>query len=235
LTITNSIVAGNTTNGSEDDCSGSCANGVNGNVEVANAMLAPLGNYGGFTQTLLPLPGSPAICAGLIADIPSGVTTDQRGLPRTTTYSGMPCVDSGPIQTSYSVSFITDPPSTIPAYANFAAALQLSESGSPFPMSGVAISIALAAADDGTLNVSSLITSSSGFAAASQLQVGAPGTDDMLVATLPLTASGITRAATRSATSTAFDVTPSNSVQVTSGRPPWDLPFWSIAFPIVRR
>jgi hypothetical protein len=198
-------------------------------------MLAPLGNYGGFTQTLLPLPGSPAICAGLIADIPSGVTTDQRGLPRTTTYSGMPCVDSGPIQTSYSVSFITDPPSTIPAYANFAAALQLSESGSPFPMSGVAISIALAAADDGTLNVSSLITSSSGFAAASQLQVGAPGTDDMLVATLPLTASGITRAATRSATSTAFDVTPSNSVQVTSGRPPWDLPFWSIAFPIVRR
>ena len=60
--------------------------GQNGNLIGAGVLLAPLGNYGGPTQTTPPLPGSPAICGGVIADIPTGVTTDQRGLPRTTTY-----------------------------------------------------------------------------------------------------------------------------------------------------
>ena len=46
------------------------------------AILAPLGNYGGPTQTHLLVPGSPAINAGDNALIPSGVTTDQRGFPR---------------------------------------------------------------------------------------------------------------------------------------------------------
>ena len=40
-------------------------NGVNGNrFYVTNALLAPLGNYGGPTQTMALLPGSPAINAG---------------------------------------------------------------------------------------------------------------------------------------------------------------------------
>jgi len=47
-----------------------------------NPLLAPLGNYGGPTQTMPLLPGSAAIDAGSNALIPSGVTTDQRGLPR---------------------------------------------------------------------------------------------------------------------------------------------------------
>ena len=46
--------------------------------------LAPLGNYGGPTQTIALLPGSPAIGAGVIADYPdttTPITTDQRGEP----------------------------------------------------------------------------------------------------------------------------------------------------------
>jgi hypothetical protein len=43
--------------------------------------LAPLGNYGGPTQTMPPLPGSPAIGAGSVAA--NTFTTDQRGYPRT--------------------------------------------------------------------------------------------------------------------------------------------------------
>ena len=44
-----------------------------------NPLLAALGNYGGPTETMALLPGSPAIDAGV--SVP-GVTTDQRGVPR---------------------------------------------------------------------------------------------------------------------------------------------------------
>jgi CSLREA domain-containing protein len=220
--ISGNISSGNISSGSEDDCDGTgCpANGVAGNV-VGPSALAPLGNYGGPTQTMPPLPGSPAICGGLIADIPTGITTDQRGFLRTTTYGGNPpCVDSGAVQTNYALAFSTQPPASTPPSVNFAAALQLSESGSPFPVSGVTIPLALGAGNAGSLNVSSLSTNSSGVAASSQLQVSAPGTNDKLVATLPLTASGITPAATVSATSTAFGVTQPTDIQVTIGASP---------------
>lgn len=47
-----------------------------------NPLLAPLGDYGGPTQTMALLSGSPAIDAGNNSAIPGGVTTDQRGRPR---------------------------------------------------------------------------------------------------------------------------------------------------------
>jgi hypothetical protein len=46
-----------------------------------NPVLASLGNYGGPTQTMPPLPGSPAIDAGDDA-VTNFLATDQRGLPR---------------------------------------------------------------------------------------------------------------------------------------------------------
>ncbi len=46
------------------------------NLTSGAPLLAPLGNYGGLTQTMPPLPGSPAIDGG------GTVTNDQRGFPR---------------------------------------------------------------------------------------------------------------------------------------------------------
>ena len=94
-TLTNTIVALNTGAAGADDIaganvvtgtnnligvggSGGLANGISGNiVGVVNPGLAPLANYGGPTETIALLPGSPAIDAGM-----SGTTipnTDQRG------------------------------------------------------------------------------------------------------------------------------------------------------------
>jgi len=64
------------------DDSGS--NGFTQPTDLLNVdpLLSPLGFYGGPTETLALLPGSPAIDAGNNALIPPGITTDQRGLPR---------------------------------------------------------------------------------------------------------------------------------------------------------
>ncbi len=91
-TLTNTIVAGNgstdvsngggSISGSNDligtGDAGGLVNGVDGNiVGVADPLLAPLGNYGGTTQTMPLLPGSPALDAGTDGDgVPA---TDQRG------------------------------------------------------------------------------------------------------------------------------------------------------------
>ena len=85
---------------------GSCNFSQGGDLNNIPIGLAPLGIYGGPTQTMLPLPGSAAICAGSASNIPSGVTTDQRGYPNTnTSYTGYssntPCVDAGSVQTNY--------------------------------------------------------------------------------------------------------------------------------------
>ncbi len=95
-TVTESIIAGNS--GSDADFVSAGFNSVtssshnligNGNAlaafnqpgDLTNAvpLLAPLGNYGGPTQTMPPLPGSPAIDA---ASVIAGLSTDQRGSAR---------------------------------------------------------------------------------------------------------------------------------------------------------
>jgi hypothetical protein len=57
-----------------------------GSIENAtpaiDAMLAPLGDYGGTTQTMPPIAGSRAIDGGNNALVPAGVFSDQRGLSR---------------------------------------------------------------------------------------------------------------------------------------------------------
>ncbi len=101
LILGNSIVAGNTASigpdisgsintdngynliGKTDGSSGSVASDLKGTIaSPLNPLLASLGNYGGPTQTMALLPGSPAIDAGSNALIPGGVTSDQRGAMR---------------------------------------------------------------------------------------------------------------------------------------------------------
>jgi hypothetical protein len=72
-TLTNTIVAGN----SYPDAAGPFM-GTN-NLIGGDPLLAPLGDYGGPTQTMSLLPGSPAIGGGTAAGAPA---TDQRGVPR---------------------------------------------------------------------------------------------------------------------------------------------------------
>ena len=62
-TITNSIVAGNTA-AADDDVDGTYTDGGGNLVGTAGINLAPLANYGGPTQTMLPLPNSPGHLCG---------------------------------------------------------------------------------------------------------------------------------------------------------------------------
>jgi hypothetical protein len=99
LAMTNCILSGNSDNYGADDIYNDSVltyggsnlilsvvyvspNYYTGPAPLTNAPdLAPLGNYGGPTQTMPPLPGSPAIGAGSVAA--NTFSTDQRGYPRT--------------------------------------------------------------------------------------------------------------------------------------------------------
>jgi len=79
--VTGSIVAGNTGAGSNANYSSSTNIATGTNLFSGDPLLAPLGDYGGPTQTMPPLPGSPAIDpAG--GQPTSPFATDQRGMPR---------------------------------------------------------------------------------------------------------------------------------------------------------
>src|ERR1043166_2602695 len=92
MMIFNSIVALNT-NG---NVGGSFTGGSN--LTNGNPLLSTLNNYGGLTQTMPPLSGSPAIDAGSDT-VTNSFTTDQRGLPRR---SGLH-VDIGAAELQYGV------------------------------------------------------------------------------------------------------------------------------------
>jgi CSLREA domain-containing protein len=127
LTVINSTLSGNTPYGinfdngtliAENDifadageCTSTyCPTSGGGNVYPASTpALAALGNYGGTTPTMIPPPGSFAICQGVANNIPAGVTTDQRGFPNTnSTYCTATQVDAGAVQTDYTAIGFND-------------------------------------------------------------------------------------------------------------------------------
>ncbi len=94
-TLANTIIAGNTAttgpdvNGTVDSLGFNLIGNTSGSSGFAatdlhnvNPLLGPLQNNGGPTETMALLPGSPAIAAGSVALIPTGIITDQRGSQR---------------------------------------------------------------------------------------------------------------------------------------------------------
>ena len=123
--IANTIVAATTANNSEPDVFGTitsqghnligAADGSTGWISSdltgtialpINPELAPLGNYGGSTQTMALSYGSPAIDAGNNALIPAGVTTDQRGASRI--FNGTVDIGAYELQVPLVASFVVD-------------------------------------------------------------------------------------------------------------------------------
>lgn len=221
MTVTNSILTRDA--GGECVGSGCPANGVDGNIvgtAETQAILGPLANYGGPTQTMPPLPGSPAICAGSANSATAmNLTTDQRGeiLDLTTvnagayTGAGGYCpagsVDAGAVQTSYALSFSAKPSPIPPAAAisvnaDFLAGVTLEENGAPFTASS--ISILLRLTGNGSLSGGTASTSS-GIANFTTLQVSAAGTGDLLNACLTLNP-GTAPATILCSTSSTFNV-----------------------------
>jgi hypothetical protein len=213
--LANSIVAGNTASADPDiqgtasadssfnligDGTGltGISNGANGNqigtsVSPLALMLAPLANYGGSTQTQLPLPGSPAICGGVLANLPSGITLDQRGLPNTNTgypgYSaGNPCVDAGAVQTNYAIAFSQQPSDSsttatvgVGVAISPAPAVSVTESGNGISGGNVTLSDL-----SGSLVGTATQANVSGTATFTGITVTNGYTNDTLTATMPV-------------------------------------------------
>ncbi len=96
------------------DCNGCIASNGVANLIGVTVNLGPLALNGGPTETMMPLPGSPAINAG--NPQPPGTegfdSTDQRGFSRLNPSGGL---DIGAVQTHYSsVSFLAQPSNTLP-------------------------------------------------------------------------------------------------------------------------
>jgi CSLREA domain-containing protein len=195
LTSANTVIAGNTGGdcgaGSPSTCP---ANGSNGNIVSGTPSLAPLGNYGGPTQTIIPLPGSPAICAGLKSNIPLGVATDQRGYANiNTTYpgysAGTPCVDAGAVQTSYSIAFVQQPSTVIQnAAMSPSPTVQLDENNAPFfdGADTIFIPLTLTTGPGAVTGGIASTSATTGIATYSALSISLPGVNDQLTATLSL-------------------------------------------------
>jgi Bacterial Ig-like domain (group 3) len=223
VALSNTIVAGNMAPSGYADIYGTYTD--NGGNQASNnpsstssiaINLAPVGNYGGVTQTMLPLPGSPAICGGLAANIPTSVTTDQRGFPNTnTSYTGYssnsPCVDAGAVQTNYqSMQFnSTSYSGNINQAITPAPVISVTENGQN--IGGVPVTLGFSGT--GTASGLGPVTSVAGSGATfSSLSVNMTGSD-MLSASLAIVSSF---SLSGSASLTVIPVTVSTATTITS-------------------
>jgi len=170
----------------EDDCT----NCTSLSGSSADPKLLPLGSYGGTTPTMLPMPGSSAICLGYLpAPIEiylQQIPTDQRGFPSTnTTYlDGGVCIDSGAVQTNYALAFAQGKYSgTIGLAVSPTPVVAVTESGNPFAGGAVTLTYSGAGALSNAGPVNSAATT--GNATFSNFSVDTAG-DGTLTASMPL-------------------------------------------------
>jgi hypothetical protein len=185
---------------------------------TADPKLSVLGSYGGPTQTMIPQPGSSAICTGSASIAASaGISSDQRGnlmslsTANASTYTGVggycPAgqIDIGAVQADYTLQGFTTQPSEVNALAAMspAPAVTLNESGTKasFASSGT---ITVNDEDDYlSSNATPAATLSSGVATFKNLIFTTPANDDQLTATLPLNEAGTI---SLTASSSSFDI-----------------------------
>jgi hypothetical protein len=212
MTMSNTIISGNT---GDFQNQGATVTDKGGNL-IGGVTLTPLGNYGGPTQTAVPLPGSTAICGGTRANATAAsLTTDQRGFGFISTYCPTGFVDAGAVQTNYSMAFTTEPPASgFPdVKLTRAPAVQLKESGfiataatNPLSMSGSPV----------TLSRTTSANLSGGSATFSNLAVSAVTSSETLTATLALTSSVKLTAASTPNTIDVGKLTPTVSLNAIS-------------------
>jgi trimeric autotransporter adhesin len=217
ITVVNSVVAGNTEVVSPgNDCS-SCGTQTPFNlisttgapITGAQVMLGPLA-YNGLNQTvqtLLPFPGSPAIETGDPTQLSSGLTTDERQLPRTTNSK----LDLGAVQTNYtSIQFVQQPSNTnVNAYISPAVTMSVTESGTTEANVPLPVTFVGTGALHGTLTESTVapgIVGDPALASFANLSGDTAGTGNTLVSTVTVTPAGVTPAVTLTATSDPFNI-----------------------------
>jgi predicted outer membrane repeat protein len=215
-TLTDTIVAGNTgSTGGPSDIGGTQASQVTGSYNLigtggsggiadgsgSNIVLtglddlglAPLGNYGGPTETMALLPGSAAIGAGTAQ---SDFTTDQRGAPPPA--SG--AVDIGAFQDQgYTVAVSSGSPQSTLVSQPFNGSLMalLTENFANAPLPGATIGFsAPSSGASATLSADSAVTDATGLAS--------------------VTAAANATAGTYAVTASATGVTPSASYSLTN-------------------
>jgi predicted outer membrane repeat protein len=183
-------------------------------ITGGGAPLLQLNGIGATVQTIIPLPGSPAICAGESTYIASGLSgdglsTDERGYPLQPTggYCTATEVDAGAVQTNYtSVNFVVQPSNVVLGTAmSPAPTLNVLETDTLLASSNTdavnGIPITLTYSGTGTLSGNSA-TTTGGVAAFSGLTVSTtPGNGVTLGASVPVV--GTT---TLNATSSSFNV-----------------------------
>ncbi len=203
-TLEDTIVAGNTgSGGTASDIHGSVAGSSSFNLvgtggsgglsvsdhnllNVADPDLAPLGEYGGPTETLALLPGSAAIGAGTAV---SGITTDQRGASRPSSGG----VNIGAFQDQgYTLAVSSGSSQSTFVSQAFASPLvaELTENDTSAPLPGVTIGFsAPSSGASATLGASSAVTDSSGRASITATANATAGTYVVTASVSELTSS----------------------------------------------
>jgi hypothetical protein len=215
-TINNTIIAENTAIAGDatSDCDGCMATSGLANLIGVTVNLGPLATNGGPTQSMMPLPGSPAIDAGDPAAQEVIDPTDQRGFSRLNSGNGM---DIGAVQTHYSsVSFLAQPSNSLPNQTiTPPVAVQVVEvdnSTTNYPQ-GVPVNVSLQDAKGvqvtgaltGTLTHSPTVTSGVTSAVFPNLAVNTAGTYK-LFATTAISGTSTSTDLTYSATSSTFQI-----------------------------